>query len=122
MMRSSSPSSVATSEKKAGSRSPVTSRAPDRTAFTSADSPAIVISSESRTTPSAVAMSMLPPDFKGDPRKNIWGKSVDAETQGRYLVEGYERARAEWPWMGVMFVWHLRNRAATKVNEPIEVD
>ena len=24
-------------------------------------------------------------------------------------MEGYERARNEWPWMGVMFVWHLRN-------------
>jgi O-antigen ligase len=58
---------------------------------------------------SEYAWISLPPDFQGDPAKNIWGKSVDEETQGRYLVGGYERARAEWPWMGVMFVWHLRN-------------
>jgi O-antigen ligase len=58
---------------------------------------------------SEYAWISLPPDFKGDPSKNIWGKSVDEVTQGRYLVEGYERARSEWPWMGVMFVWHLRN-------------
>ncbi|MEO8285377.1 MAG: O-antigen ligase family protein [Chloroflexota bacterium] len=58
---------------------------------------------------SEYAWISLPPDFAGDPARNIWGQSVDEETQGRYLVEGYERARAEWPWMGVMFVWHLRN-------------
>src|SRR5207237_9999156 len=47
---------------------------------------------------SEFAWISLPPDFKGDPSKNIWGKSVDEETQGRWLVEGYERAAAEWPW------------------------
>ncbi len=57
---------------------------------------------------SEYAWISLPSDFKGDPTKNIWGKSVDEETQGRWLVEGYERAAAEWPWMGVMTVWHFR--------------
>ncbi len=57
---------------------------------------------------SEYAWISLPPDFKGDPAKNIWGKSVDEQTQGRWLVEGYQRARTEWPWMGVMFVWYLR--------------
>ena len=56
---------------------------------------------------SEYAWISLPPDFKGDPSKNIWGKSVDEQTQARYLVEGYQRAGAEWPWMGVMFVWFL---------------
>src|SRR6266542_3148139 len=54
---------------------------------------------------SEYAWISLPPDFKGDPSKNIWGKSVDEQTQARYLVEGYERAMSEWPWMGVMAVW-----------------
>lgn len=58
---------------------------------------------------SEYAWISLPPDFQGDPSKNIWGKSVDEETQGRWLVEGYERAAAEWPWMGVMAVWHFRD-------------
>ena len=56
---------------------------------------------------SEYAWISLPPDFKGDPSKNIWGKSVDERTQGRWLVEGYQRAMSEWPWMGVMFVWNL---------------
>ena len=29
--------------------------------------------------------------------------------QAQDLVEGYARARAEWPWMGVMFVWKFRD-------------
>jgi O-antigen ligase len=57
---------------------------------------------------SEYAWISLPPDFNGDPSKNIWGKSVDEETQAKWLVEGYERAAAEWPWMGVMSVWHFR--------------
>lgn len=57
---------------------------------------------------SEYAWLSLPDDFAGDPSKNIWGKSVDEGTQGRWLVEGYERAESEWPWMGVMAVWHLR--------------
>jgi O-antigen ligase len=54
-------------------------------------------------------LNLSPEDWKTFQDKNIWGKSVDEVTQGQYLVQGYERARAEWPWMGVMFVWHLRN-------------
>ncbi|HMA34585.1 MAG TPA: cellulase family glycosylhydrolase [Chloroflexia bacterium] len=49
----------------------------------------------------------LPPDWPGKP--SSWGASVDEATQAQYLVDGYRRARAEWPWMGVMFVWHLRD-------------
>ncbi len=54
-------------------------------------------------------LNLSPKDWETFQGKNIWGKSVDEVTQGQYLVQGYERARAEWPWMGVMFVWHLRN-------------
>ncbi len=39
---------------------------------------------------------------------NIWGRSVDEETQARWEVEGYERVQSEWPWMGVMNVWYFR--------------
>jgi len=41
-------------------------------------------------------------------RRFIWGPPVDEETKGRYLVAQIERARREWPWMGVMSVWMLR--------------
>jgi polysaccharide biosynthesis protein PslG len=51
----------------------------------------------------------LPPDWAADPlnKPSIWGND-SAETQAAYLVDGYQRARAEWPWMGPMFVWMLR--------------
>jgi O-antigen ligase len=57
---------------------------------------------------SEYAWISLPPDFKGDPAKNIWGKSVDEQTQAQWLVEGYQRTIKEWPWMGVMCVWYFR--------------
>jgi O-antigen ligase len=54
----------------------------------------------------------LPPDWGADPanKPGIWG-SVTPEQQANYLVSGYDRARAEWPWMGAMFVWFLRDPA-----------
>ncbi len=61
-------------------------------------------------------LNLSPEEWNAFQAKNIWGHSVDEETQGRYLVEGYERARDEWPWMGVMFVWNLRNPDA----DPLE--
>jgi len=41
-------------------------------------------------------------------RRYTWGAPVSEETKGRYLVGQMERARTEWPWMGVMNVWMLR--------------
>lgn len=37
-----------------------------------------------------------------------WGESVSDEQRGAYLVGQLERARREWPWVGVMNVWFLR--------------
>ena len=53
-----------------------------------------------------------PEEEKGAWGTNIWGENVDEETQARWLVEGYERARREWPWMGVMNVWFFRDPTA----------
>ncbi len=39
---------------------------------------------------------------------NYWGPSADEETQARWTVEGLERARREWPWVGTIFVWGFR--------------
>ena len=33
---------------------------------------------------------------------------VSREMQARYLQEAYQRIRQEWPWVGVVFTWHLR--------------
>lgn len=37
-----------------------------------------------------------------------WGESIDEQTQADYLVGGLERARKEWPWLGVVNVWFFR--------------
>ncbi|HVE69616.1 MAG TPA: cellulase family glycosylhydrolase, partial [Solirubrobacteraceae bacterium] len=41
------------------------------------------------------------------PGARIFGV-VDRELQARYSARAYERAQAEWPWMGVMSLWHFR--------------
>lgn len=41
-------------------------------------------------------------------RRLNWGQPVSEEIKGEYLVGQLERARAEWPWIGVMNVWFLR--------------
>jgi GH35 family endo-1,4-beta-xylanase len=38
--------------------------------------------------------------------------AVSDELQARYTIRAFERAREEWPWMGVMAIWFL------KLNEP----
>ncbi len=48
------------------------------------------------------------PDSIPPERRLTWGEPVSEETKGAYLVGQLERARAEWPWMGVMNVWMLR--------------
>ncbi len=46
----------------------------------------------------------LPPDWKGRPAP--WGSDRE-EIQARRTVEAIERARDEWPWMGVMALQHF---------------
>ena len=41
-------------------------------------------------------------------RRFTWGAPVSEELKAAYLVGQLERARDEWPWMGVMNVWMLR--------------
>ncbi|GAB4438101.1 MAG: O-antigen ligase family protein [Chloroflexi bacterium OHK40] len=45
----------------------------------------------------------IPPE-----RRFTWGAPVSEEQKGAYLVGQLQRARDEWPWMGVMNVWMLR--------------
>jgi hypothetical protein len=41
------------------------------------------------------------------PGARIFGV-VDRRLQARYSARAYERAQQEWPWMGVMSLWHFR--------------
>ena len=47
----------------------------------------------------------LPSDWGGD--ASIWG-GVAADTQAEWTIAGLERARTEWPWLGLMFLEHWR--------------
>jgi hypothetical protein len=49
------------------------------------------------------APESIPPE-----RRFTWGEPVSEAQKGEYLVGQLERARREWPWMGVMSVWMLR--------------
>ncbi len=43
------------------------------------------------------------------PEKRLnWGEPVSEEQKAAYLVGQIERARREWPWVGVMNLWFLR--------------
>ncbi len=53
----------------------------------------------------------IPPE-----RRNTWGQPVSEQQKGDYLVEQVERARQEWPWMGVLNVWMLRYGGYTDPN------
>ncbi len=46
-----------------------------------------------------------PPGWQGQP--SIWGQ-VSEEEQARYTVAAIERARDEWPWLGVLAVAHFQ--------------
>ncbi len=48
----------------------------------------------------------LPEGWAGRP--SIWGDSISEDLQAQYLVDGYRRARIEWPWMSAMFVWAFK--------------
>lgn len=48
------------------------------------------------------------PDHIPEPARSTWGPPVSEEIKGAYLVGQLERARREWPWMGVMNIWFLR--------------
>jgi hypothetical protein len=48
--------------------------------------------------------SALPQDFPGEA---IHGRVTETQ-QARYTAQGLERIQAEWPWVGVTFLWHFR--------------
>jgi hypothetical protein len=53
---------------------------------------------------SEMGWNALPPGFPETPR---YGRVSEAQ-QARYTVRGLQRIQAEWPWVGVTFLWYLR--------------
>ena len=51
-----------------------------------------------------VGWNALPADFGEEARYGI----VSREQQAAYTVRAYQRAQEEWPWLGVMALWHFR--------------
>jgi hypothetical protein len=64
---------------------------------------------------SEVGWNAPPPDA---PPPDAWGR-VTPDQQARYTVRALERARAEWPWMGVMNVWYLKEADDRNMHEQI---
>jgi hypothetical protein len=70
----------------------------------------------------------------GDAHKSIWISEmgwnvvpdglpqnfgqVTEEQQARYAVEAYERARSEWPWLGMVNYWFFKRKDQSELNEP----
>lgn len=48
------------------------------------------------------------PDSIPTERRTLWGPPVSEAQKGTYIVAQIDRARQEWPWLGVMNVWMLR--------------
>jgi len=43
---------------------------------------------------------------------------VTEEQQARYVVEAYERAQAEWPWVGVVNFWFFKRPSEAEKDQP----
>jgi hypothetical protein len=48
------------------------------------------------------------PDTIPAERRFTWGPPVSEQQKAEYIIEQVERARNEWPWVGVMNIWVLR--------------
>jgi hypothetical protein len=47
-----------------------------------------------------------------------FGRVTD-EQLARYVVEGYQRAQEEWPWVGVIFYWFFKRADDSETNQPM---
>lgn len=60
-----------------------------------------------------VGWNAVPPDF---PSPAVYGR-VTLEQQARYAVQAYQRAQAEWPWMGVLNYWFFKRATDTETEQ-----
>lgn len=63
---------------------------------------------------SEVGWNAAPPNL---PIPNDYGR-VSERLQAQYTVRAFERARTEWPWMGVMAVWFFKRADASESQQP----
>jgi hypothetical protein len=56
------------------------------------------------------------PDTPGIDARLAYGQVTD-EQAARYAVEAYQRARAEWPWVGVINYWFFRRPDESEKNQ-----
>ncbi|MBN1286595.1 MAG: O-antigen ligase family protein [Anaerolineae bacterium] len=62
----------------------------------------------------AFGWNHLPDGWTGGP--SVWG-AVDAETQAQHVRDAYARARAEWPWLGGLILYHWQ--PAVPADDPL---
>ncbi|MCX6022570.1 MAG: cellulase family glycosylhydrolase, partial [Chloroflexi bacterium] len=62
---------------------------------------------------SEMGWNALPADFPGPATHG----RVSLEQQARATVTGLERIHAEWPWVGVTFLWHFRRVSDDERNQ-----
>jgi hypothetical protein len=63
---------------------------------------------------SEVGWNAAPPIL---PFPNDYGR-LSERLQARYTVQAFERARTEWPWMGVMAVWFFKRADTSEAEQP----
>ncbi len=63
---------------------------------------------------SEVGWNAAPTDL---PHPNDYGR-VSERLQASYTVRAFERAREEWPWMGVMAVWFFKRADTAEAEQP----
>ena len=57
----------------------------------------------------------LPPGWHGNP--SPWSQ-VSAAARLQYTLQAWQRAAAQWPWMGPLSLWYLRSPSGTDPRDP----
>jgi hypothetical protein len=52
-----------------------------------------------------------------EPLDDPYGR-VDAEQQAKYAIGAYKRAKADWPWSGVVNYWFFKRASDTELDQP----
>jgi len=61
-----------------------------------------------------IGWNAMPPDLGATPMFGI----VSREQQAQFAVDAYERARRDWPWMGVMNYWFFKRASDAEKDQP----
>ncbi len=61
-----------------------------------------------------IGWNAMPADLSAAP---VFGR-ITREQQAEFAVEAYERARRDWPWMGVLNYWFFKRATDSEKNQP----